>query len=151
MFSHVYVLELYRDVISRQEKWKFRWISIVAFIGYINIDQKNFRVFLFFFVNLHFYLFLALIQTFLLFLVMGDPIDHATGIEKRELLAKLAGNDNPFDMKVFKRGPGTKENPNLIPSAFDARLVGCICEEDQTFVQWMWLHQVWLQISDLDD
>lgn len=73
---------------------------------------------------------------------MGDPIDHATGIEKRELLAKLAGNDNPFDMKVFKRGPGTKESPNLIPSAFDARLVGCICEEDQTFVQWMWLHQV---------
>lgn len=76
---------------------------------------------------------------------MSDPVDHATGIEKRELLAKLAGNDNPFDMKVFKRGPGTKENPNLIPSAFDARLVGCICEEDQTFVQWMWLHQVNLE------
>lgn len=104
---------------------------------------------------------------------MSDPLDHATGLEKREMLAKQAGNDNPFDMKVFKRGPGTKENPNLIPSAFDARLVGCICkllkscsclgktlkasifvfffcfitgEEDQTFVQWMWLHQV----SDLE-
>lgn len=74
--------------------------------------------------------------------VMTDSMDHATGIEKREMLMKQAGNDNPFDMKVFKRGPGTKENPNLIPSAFDARLVGCICEEDQTFVQWMWLHQV---------
>lgn len=73
---------------------------------------------------------------------MHDSLDHATGLEKRELLAKQAGDDNPFDMKVFKRGPGTKENPNLIPSAFDARLVGCICEEDQTFVQWMWLHQV---------
>lgn len=73
---------------------------------------------------------------------MTDSMDHATGLEKRELLAKAAGNDNPFDMKVFKRGPGTKENPNCIPSAFDARLVGCICEEDQTFVQWMWLHQV---------
>lgn len=85
---------------------------------------------------LYFSLFICLI------LVMGDPVDHATGIEKRELLAKLAGNDNPFDMKVFKRGPGTKASPNLIPSAFDARLVGCICEEDQTFVQWMWLHQV---------
>lgn len=55
-------------------------------------------------------------------------MEHATGIEKRELLLKAAGNDNPFDMKVFKRGAGTKENPNLIPSAFDARIVGCICE-----------------------
>lgn len=59
---------------------------------------------------------------------MNDPLEHATGIEKRELLAKAAGNDNPFDMKVFKRGAGTKENPNLIPSAFDARIVGCICK-----------------------
>lgn len=64
----------------------------------------------------------------LLILVMSDPMDHATGIEKRELLARAAGNDDPFDMKVFKRGPGTKETPNLIPSAFDARLVGCICK-----------------------
>ncbi|KAL7031541.1 hypothetical protein ACKWTF_007044 [Chironomus riparius] len=60
--------------------------------------------------------------------MMNDPLEHATGIEKRELLAKAAGNENPFDMKVFKRGPGTKESPNLIPSAFDARLVGCICK-----------------------
>lgn len=73
---------------------------------------------------------------------MNDPTEHATGIEKRELLAMKAGNDNPFDMKVFKRGPGSKEQPNLIPSAFDARLVGCVCEEEQTFVQWMWLYQV---------
>uniref|UniRef100_T1GMW5 Cytochrome c oxidase subunit 5B, mitochondrial n=1 Tax=Megaselia scalaris TaxID=36166 RepID=T1GMW5_MEGSC len=49
---------------------------------------------------------------------MSDPLEHATGIEKRELLAKQAGNDNPFDMKVFKRG-----------------------EEDQTYVQWMWLQK----------
>uniref|UniRef100_A0A182VTH1 DUF4706 domain-containing protein n=1 Tax=Anopheles minimus TaxID=112268 RepID=A0A182VTH1_9DIPT len=73
--------------------------------------------------------------------MMNDPIEHATGIEKRELLAKQAGNPDPFDMRVFKRGPGTKDSPNLIPSAFDARLVGCVCEEDQTYVQWMWLYQ----------
>lgn len=58
---------------------------------------------------------------------MNDPMEHAAGIEKRELLAKAAGNNNPFDMKVFKRGAGTKDNPNLIPSAFEARIVGCIC------------------------
>ncbi|KAJ8971153.1 hypothetical protein NQ314_000851 [Rhamnusium bicolor] len=39
---------------------------------------------------------------------MGDPLEHATGLEKRELLAKVAGNDNPFDLKVIKRGPGTR-------------------------------------------
>ncbi|XP_053695015.1 cytochrome c oxidase subunit 5B, mitochondrial-like [Sabethes cyaneus] len=73
--------------------------------------------------------------------MMSDPIEHATGLEKRELLAKQAGNSDPFDMRVFKRGPGTKDQPNQIPSAFESRLVGCICEEDQTYVQWMWLHQ----------
>ncbi|XP_037033142.1 cytochrome c oxidase subunit 5B, mitochondrial-like [Bradysia coprophila] len=72
---------------------------------------------------------------------MSDPLEHATGIEKREMLAMQAGNDNPFDMKVFKRAEGTKDAPTLIPSAFDARIIGCICHEDQTFIQWMWLHQ----------
>ena len=76
-------------------------------------------------------IFSILIFTFFLICllsVMSDPLDHATGIEKRELLARAAGNEDPFDMKVFKRGPGTKEQPNLVPSAFDARLVGCICK-----------------------
>lgn len=67
---------------------------------------------------------------------MNDPTEHATGIEKREMLAKQAGNENPFDMKVFKRGAGTKDVPNLIPSAFDARLVGCICK------YFTFLHQI---------
>lgn len=58
----------------------------------------------------------------------NDPVDHATGLEKKELLAKLAGNDDPYHMKAIKRGVGTKEKPTLIPSAFDARIVGCICK-----------------------
>lgn len=101
---------------------------------------------------------------------MPDPIDHATGLEKKELLAALAGNDDPYHMKAIKRGVGTKEKPTLIPSAFDARILGCICKyfyrmfpsselllfiyllivftydffsghEDQTYVQWMWLYK----------
>ncbi|CAH1365879.1 hypothetical protein MTP99_002163 [Tenebrio molitor] len=72
---------------------------------------------------------------------MGDPVEHATGLEKRELLAQVAGNDNPFDLKVIKRGPGTKTQPNEIPSAFEARLVGCVCEEESTSVNWMWLYK----------
>lgn len=58
---------------------------------------------------------------------MNDPMDHATGIEKRELLARAAGNDDPFDMRLIKRAQGTKDAPTLIPSAFDARIIGCIC------------------------
>lgn len=59
---------------------------------------------------------------------MNDPIEHATGIEKRELLAKAAGNDDPFDMHIMKRAVGAKDTPTLIPSAFDARIVGCVCK-----------------------
>ncbi|XP_044742282.1 cytochrome c oxidase subunit 5B, mitochondrial-like [Chrysoperla carnea] len=72
---------------------------------------------------------------------LADPVEHATGIEKREILAKISGNDDPFDMKVIKRVDGGKSNPTLIPSAFDARIVGCVCEEDATSVTWMWLHK----------
>lgn len=83
------------------------------------------------------------------------------------MLAQAAGNDNPFDMRVYKRGPGTKDKPNMIPSGEPKRIVGCICalaniylklsrmhsfiylnccgsftgEEDATSVQWMWLHE----------
>lgn len=59
---------------------------------------------------------------------LPDPIDHATGLEKKELLAALAGNDDPYYNKAIKRGAGTKDKPTLIPSAFDARILGCICE-----------------------
>ncbi|XP_014294360.1 cytochrome c oxidase subunit 5B, mitochondrial [Halyomorpha halys] len=72
---------------------------------------------------------------------MADPLEHATGLEKRELLARVAGNDNPFDFRVLKRGPGTRDCPNQVPSSFDSRLVGCICEEEASSIQWMWLHQ----------
>ncbi|KAL3287206.1 hypothetical protein HHI36_001683 [Cryptolaemus montrouzieri] len=72
---------------------------------------------------------------------LGDPMEHATGLEKRELLAKAAGNPNPFDLCVIKQGPGTRERPTEVPSAFDARIIGCICEEDATSVNWMWLYK----------
>ncbi|KAK9496643.1 hypothetical protein O3M35_013082 [Rhynocoris fuscipes] len=74
-------------------------------------------------------------------LSMPDPVEHATGLEKRELLAKISGVDNPFDMRVLKRGPGTKDCPNQVPSAFDSRILGCICHEEATTIRWMWLHK----------
>lgn len=69
-----------------------------------------------------------------------DPLEHATGLEKRELLARASGDDDPFNMDIKKHGPGTKDSPNLVPSAFKSRMVGCICEEDQSHIKWMWLH-----------
>jgi len=70
-----------------------------------------------------------------------DDIDHATGLEKRELDAIAAGNKDPFDLEAYKRGPGTKASPNLIPSVLEKRMIGCICEEDSTCINYMWLHK----------
>ncbi|THK33208.1 cytochrome c oxidase subunit 5B, mitochondrial [Diachasma alloeum] len=70
-----------------------------------------------------------------------DPLELATGLEKQELLARQAGNDDPFMMKPLRRGIGTKDQPNLVPSAFESRMIGCVCEEDSTHVTWMWLHE----------
>ncbi|KAJ8710305.1 hypothetical protein PYW07_009671 [Mythimna separata] len=73
--------------------------------------------------------------------MMPDPLEHATGMERKELMAMQAGNDDPFNMKVIKKSAGTRDNPTLVPSCFDARIVGCICEEHATAVTWLWLHK----------
>lgn len=78
---------------------------------------------------------------FICLVTFGDPVEHATGLEKRELLARIAGSEDPYHLKVIKRGPGTKAQPNEVPSAFDSRLIGCVCEEDSTCINWMWLHK----------
>nr|ALS04667.1 mitochondrial cytochrome c oxidase subunit 5B precursor [Pseudodiaptomus poplesia] len=70
---------------------------------------------------------------------MPDPVDHATGLEKYELLAKQAGNEDPFFLKSFARGVGTKENPNIVNAMDNYRMVGCVCSEDDTSIKWMWL------------
>ncbi|KAG6456092.1 cytochrome c oxidase subunit 5B, mitochondrial [Manduca sexta] len=72
---------------------------------------------------------------------MHDPLDHVTGLEKRELLAHLAGDCDPFRMLSIKKGPGTRERPNLIPSANAARLICCHCNESVNHLEFMWLHQ----------
>lgn len=35
---------------------------------------------------------------------MHDPLDHVTGIEKRELLAHMAGDCDPFRIMSIKKG-----------------------------------------------
>jgi len=73
--------------------------------------------------------------------VLPDPIEHATGIEKKQLLAQLQGDDR-YEPKVYhmKKG-GTKDDPNLVPSHLESRLIGCICEPDQQYVMYTWIHK----------
>jgi len=73
--------------------------------------------------------------------MMPDSTEHATGLENQELLAIQAGNENPFDMRVYKRVAGGPDTPTVIPSFYERRLVGCVCEEDATCINFMWLDQ----------
>ncbi|KHJ98650.1 hypothetical protein OESDEN_01371 [Oesophagostomum dentatum] len=79
-----------------------------------------------------------------------DPLEHATGREKKMLLARLAGDDvglfcsafddyfkvlcynhaiKRYEPKVYYRAEAsTKERPNLVPSHFPDRIIGCMCE-----------------------
>ena len=64
------------------------------------------------------------------------------GVEKYELLAKQAGNDDPFFLKSYSRGAATKEEPCIVNAMDTFRLVGCVCHEDDTIIKWMWLCEV---------
>lgn len=67
-------------------------------------------------------------------------IDHATGEERLVRLAIAKGIKDPFDIQEQVRGPGTKENPNIIQTFEGTRLIGCKCEEESTTIKYMWLH-----------
>eukprot|EP00091_Calanus_sinicus_P001493 TRINITY_DN11490_c0_g1_i1.p1 TRINITY_DN11490_c0_g1~~TRINITY_DN11490_c0_g1_i1.p1 ORF type:complete len:122 (-),score=38.99 TRINITY_DN11490_c0_g1_i1:198-563(-) len=71
--------------------------------------------------------------------VMPDPVEHATGLEKYELLAKQAGNEDPFFLKAVARAKGTKNEPTVINAMDNHRMVGCVCAEEDTNIKWMWL------------
>merc|ERR1711976_217841 len=74
-------------------------------------------------------------------LTTNDPVEHATGLEKYELLAKKAGNDDPFFMKVSNRVKGTKDQPNIVDAMDSYRMIGCVCKEDDTNIKWMWIYE----------
>ncbi len=64
-------------------------------------------------------------------------VEQATGLEKKEVDALVAGLEDPFNMKVQTGPMGTKDKPRLVPSMYEERIVGCICEEDQSYINWM--------------
>uniref|UniRef100_A0A0R3RK12 Cytochrome c oxidase subunit 5B, mitochondrial n=1 Tax=Elaeophora elaphi TaxID=1147741 RepID=A0A0R3RK12_9BILA len=63
-----------------------------------------------------------------------DPLEaHEESMKRRQLVATLAGDDR-YETKVYyKLENSSPENPNLVPSDFDYRLLACFCEPDTTF------------------
>ncbi|XP_029465563.1 cytochrome c oxidase subunit 5B, mitochondrial-like [Rhinatrema bivittatum] len=72
----------------------------------------------------------------------GIPTDEeqATGLERKTLQALKKGLD-PYSIFKPKAYAGTKEDPHIVPSINKQRLVGCICEEDNSAIIWFWVHQ----------
>ncbi|XP_054916532.1 cytochrome c oxidase subunit 5B, mitochondrial [Poeciliopsis prolifica] len=72
----------------------------------------------------------------------GIPTDEeqATGLEKVIMKAMKEGKD-PYSMLKPKSYAGSKSDPHLVPSITNKRVVGCICEEDNTSIIWFWLHE----------
>ncbi|XP_072227876.1 cytochrome c oxidase subunit 5B, mitochondrial [Leuresthes tenuis] len=72
----------------------------------------------------------------------GIPTDEeqATGLEKIIMKAMKDGTD-PYNMMKPKGYAGSKTDPHLVPSITNKRIVGCVCEEDNTAVVWFWLQE----------
>lgn len=72
----------------------------------------------------------------------GIPTDdeQAAGLERRVLQAMKKGQD-PYSILRPKQYTGTREDPHIVPSINNKRLVGCLCEEDNTAIVWFWLHE----------
>merc|ERR1711990_1321161 len=53
-----------------------------------------------------------------------DAIEHATGIEKWELMAAQAGNDDPFYLRMKSRSAfkGTKDDPIVVDALDNHRM-----------------------------
>ncbi|XP_051883368.1 LOW QUALITY PROTEIN: cytochrome c oxidase subunit 5B, mitochondrial [Pristis pectinata] len=71
----------------------------------------------------------------------GIPTDEeqSTGLERKTLQAMKKGMD-PYSILKPKEYAGTKDDPHIVPSITEKRIVGCICEEDNTAIVWFWLH-----------
>ncbi len=44
-------------------------------------------------------------------------------------------------MKARKRGKGTKEDPNIVDAMDTYRMVGCVCNEEDTNIKWFWIFE----------
>ena len=69
-----------------------------------------------------------------------QSVEHATGLEKAELLSLLKG-EKLFGEPILTGAFGTLEKPVLVPSIFTSRLVGCVGGEGEHEHALLW-HEV---------
>ena len=48
---------------------------------------------------------------------------------------------DPFFLKARSRGKGTKEEPNIVDAMDSYRMVGCVCNEEDTNIKWFWIFE----------
>lgn len=71
-----------------------------------------------------------------------DPVEWATGEEKLFMLAFENGIIDPYCNLPVERGDkGTKEDPVIIESFFDDRMIACACEPSQTYHKYMYVYK----------
>lgn len=72
-----------------------------------------------------------------------DVIEHSTGEEKLFLLAFEQGIIDPYcNLPIERKGDmGSKENPILIESFMDDRMVACACEPAQNYMKYMTIYK----------
>ncbi|XP_052126412.1 uncharacterized protein LOC113203392 [Frankliniella occidentalis] len=66
-----------------------------------------------------------------------NPLEHASGIERAQLVAELGGDADPFDAEPGTRGVGTRACPTVVTSCNAFRYVGCVCHPAEPVVTWM--------------
>ncbi|XP_062506505.1 cytochrome c oxidase subunit 5B, mitochondrial-like [Corticium candelabrum] len=70
--------------------------------------------------------------------VVPSDTDQATGLEKLEHDALMAGIEDPFNLNMSKPpGDGSRQTPFIITSPVEERIIGCICEPDDHAINWM--------------
>ncbi|KAM3863003.1 cytochrome c oxidase subunit 5B2 [Diretmus argenteus] len=74
--------------------------------------------------------------------VKGIPTDEeqATGLERSALQGLKKGKDYYSILKPTVHD-GTKQDPYIVPCSINKRLVGCVCDEDNSQFVWFWLHE----------
>ncbi|KAK6636485.1 hypothetical protein RUM43_010146 [Polyplax serrata] len=70
-----------------------------------------------------------------------DPWALATGEERWQAIQYAKGNLDPYMLLPRKRGPGTKDCPNIVLSVYDKRIVGCHCTPDDNKLIFWFLHE----------
>lgn len=58
-------------------------------------------------------------------------------------VAKITSEDDPYQMQAIDRFEsfGTSEKPFLVPSYESRRLIACVCRDDSTEMQYMFVHE----------